>query len=67
MPPRCESNLGVKVEAVQGKQVPLEWTETSRGLLEWWHDSGVPLDRQVETGSSGGTTGTPGFPPRRSM
>ena len=28
MPPRRESNLGVKVEAVQGKQVPLEWTET---------------------------------------
>ena len=27
MPPRCESNLGVKVEVVQGKQVPLEWTE----------------------------------------
>ena len=43
MPPRRESNLGVKVEAVQGKQVPLEWTETSGGLLEWWQDPGVPL------------------------
>ena len=30
--------LGVKVEAVQGNQVPLEWTETFGGLLEWWHD-----------------------------
>ena len=27
--------LGVKVEAVQGKQVPLEWTETSEGLWKW--------------------------------
>ena len=27
-PPLCASILGVKVEAVQGKQVPLEWTET---------------------------------------
>ena len=29
MPPWCESLLGLKVEAVQGKQVSLEWTETS--------------------------------------
>ena len=34
-----ESILGVKVKAVQGKQVPLEWTKTSRGLLEWSHDT----------------------------
>ena len=27
----CESILGMKVEAVQGKQDPLEWTETSGG------------------------------------
>ena len=27
----CESMLGLKVEAVQGKQVSLEWTETSVG------------------------------------
>ena len=33
--PWCESILGLKVEAVQGKQVSLEWTETSRGLWEW--------------------------------
>ena len=29
MPPWCELILGLKVEAVQGKQVSLEWTETS--------------------------------------
>ena len=29
--PWCESILGLKVEAVQGKQVSLEWTETSGG------------------------------------
>ena len=38
VPPWCESILGLKVEAVQGKQVSLEWTETSGGLWEWWHD-----------------------------
>ena len=32
VPPWWESILEVKVEAVQGKQVPLEWTETSGGL-----------------------------------
>ena len=37
VPPWCESILGVKVEAVQGKQDPLQWTETSGALLEWWH------------------------------
>ena len=35
VPPLCESILGLKVEAVQGKQVSLEWTETSGGLREW--------------------------------
>ena len=29
VPPWCDSILGLKVEAVQGKQVSLEWTETS--------------------------------------
>ena len=29
LPPWCETILGLKVEAVQGKQVSLEWTETS--------------------------------------
>ena len=36
MPPWCDSILGLKVEAVQEKQVSLEWTETSGGLWEWW-------------------------------
>ena len=31
MRPWCESILGLNVEAVQGKQVSLEWTETSGG------------------------------------
>ena len=43
VPPWCESILGLNVEAVQGKQDSQEWTETSGGLGEWWHDSGVPL------------------------
>ena len=38
VPPWCDSILGLKVEAVQGKPVSLELTETSRGLWEWWHD-----------------------------
>ena len=33
--PWWESILGMNVEAVRGKQVPLEWTDTSVGLLEW--------------------------------
>ena len=37
VPPVCESILGLKVEAVQGNQVLLEWTEISGGLSEWWH------------------------------
>ena len=32
VPPWCESILGLKPEEVQGKQVSLEWTETSGGL-----------------------------------
>ena len=32
MPPWCESILGLKVEALQGKQISLEWTETSGAL-----------------------------------
>ena len=34
VPPWCESNLGLKVEAVQGKQVSMEWTEISGCLWE---------------------------------
>ena len=48
----CESILGVKAEAVQGKQVPVEWTETSGGVLEWWHDPAVPLPFPLESASS---------------
>ena len=52
VPPWCESILGLNVEAVQGKQVSLEWTETSEGFWEWWHDPGVPLAFSVESASS---------------
>ena len=61
MPPWCESILGLKVDAVQGKLVSLEWTETSGGLWEWSHDPGVPLAFPVEGASSGDATGTPGI------
>ena len=61
MPPWCESVLGLKVEAVQGKKVSLELTETSGGLWEWWHDPGVPLAFPVESASSLDATGTPGI------
>ena len=52
VPPWCDSILGLKVEAVQGKQVSLEWTETSGELREWWHDPAVPLAFPVESASS---------------
>ena len=52
VPPWCESILDLKVEAVQGNQVSLEWTETSRGLWEWWHDPVVPLDFPVDSAST---------------
>ena len=61
VPPWCELILGLKLEAVQGKQVSLEWTETSVGLWEWWHDPGVPLTFPVESASSLDATGTPGI------
>ena len=61
VPPWCESILSLKVEAVQGKQVSLEWTETSGGLWEWWHEPGVPLAFPVESASSLDSTGTPGI------
>ena len=35
VPPWCESILGLKVDAVQGKQVSQEWPEKSGGLCEW--------------------------------
>ena len=52
VPPWCESILGLKVEAVQGKQVSLEWTETSQGLWELWQDPGVLPAFPVESTSS---------------
>ena len=48
----CESILGLKVEAGQGKQFSLEWTETHGGLWEWWNDPGVLLAFPVESASS---------------
>ena len=35
VPPWCESILVLKVKAVQGKLVSLEWTQTFGGLWEW--------------------------------
>ena len=52
VPRWCESILGLKVEAVHGKQVSLEWTEIFGGLWEWWHDPVVPLAFPVESASS---------------
>ena len=52
MPPWCESILRVTVEALQGNQVPLEWTETFESLLEWCTTPEVPLDIPVERASS---------------
>ena len=57
----CESILGLKVEAVQGKKVSLEWTEISGVLGEWLHDPGVRLAFPVESASSGDATGRPGI------
>ena len=61
VPPCCESILGMKVESVQGKQVPLVFTETSGRLWEWWHDPGVPLAFPMESASSSDATATPGI------
>ena len=52
LPPWWESILGLKVEEVQGEEFSLEWTETSGGLWEWWHDPGFPLTFPVESASS---------------
>ena len=50
--PWWESILDMNVEEVQGKQFPLEWSETSAGLLECGHDPGVTLAFPVESASS---------------
>ena len=52
VPPWCESILSLKVEAVQGKQVSLEWTETYGGFWECWHGPEVALAFPVESASS---------------
>ena len=52
MPPLYVSMLALKFQAVQGKQVSLEWTETSGVLWEWLHDPEVPLAFPVEMASS---------------
>ena len=61
VPPWCESILGLNVEEVRGKQVSVEWAETSGGLWEWWHDPGVPLAFPVESASSCDAPGPPGI------
>ena len=61
VPPWCESILVLKVEAVQGQHVSLEWTEISGGLWDWWYDSEVPLAFPVESASSREATGTRGI------
>ena len=59
--------LGLKVEAVKGKQDSLEWTDTSWELWEWWNDPGVPLSFPEESVSSRDAKGTRGIlsPQRR--
>ena len=52
MPPWCESIKEVTVEALQGNQVHLEWTETFGGLLEWSQYPAVPLEFPVDSASS---------------
>ena len=51
VPTWCESIVALKVEAVQGKQVSLEWTDIPGGLGEWWNYPGVPLAFPVESAS----------------
>ena len=52
VPPWCESILALKFEAVEGKQVSLEWSEISGGHWEWWNDPGIPLAFPVESAYS---------------
>ena len=56
--PWCESILRLKVEAVQGKQVSLEWTETSGGLWNggtWDSPVGKPRGKASWEGLEGKT------------
>ena len=52
VPPWSQHILGLKVEAVHGKQFSLQWTEASGRLWEWWHDTGVLLPFPVESAPS---------------
>ena len=47
---RVDPRLEIRGSA--GKTGSLEWTESSGGLWEWWHDPGVPLAFPVESASS---------------
>ena len=51
MPLWFELILGVKVEAVQGNQVPLKWTETFGDFWNGGMTPGVRLDFPVESAS----------------
>ena len=52
VPPSSQPILGLKVEAVHGKQFSLQWTEASGDLWEWWHEPRVPFVFPVESCSS---------------
>ena len=47
----AQERVGVATESLNNS-VAEEWTDTSGGLLEWWHDPGVPLAFPVESASS---------------
>ena len=61
VPPWCESIFGVTVEAVQGNQVSLEWTEAFGVFWNGGMTHEVPLDFPVESASSLDATGMPGI------
>ena len=52
VPSWCELILVLTVEALQGNQVHLEWTEIFGGLWNGGTTPGVPLDFPVESASS---------------
>ena len=49
---RVGSRSSAESRGMQGEEFSLEWTETSGGLWEWWHEPGVPLAFPVESTSS---------------
>ena len=52
VPPWCESIVAMTVEAVQGNQVTLDWTETFGVFENGGTTPGVPLDFPVDSASS---------------